>query len=410
MDVTAVVERLVQERGQLDPIVFLQEMGFVSKPGLAAWRQGQVDCLQEVLQGDPQRIDACLRQAARMARTLGLAPKTVDACRTHLDGQRQGLRVDTAGDPGREALYTTHYQRPKDHHGGVQMDLFLDTPETLLVNDLIQAIARHDLMTATELCQRLRSENPENGILEDLPPLIAAIELGDELPQQPLQALERLHNEILPCSRQALGALAKPFLKPIYRRLDRAFVGFPFDPAHPDAHRSWTLERLENWRAMAECILLEENWTRQPVLLYRRAQALFRLKRLGACWQVWATFFWAFPPLAPTFLEKCQDRDLLRLWHGFIDLDLEVRVTPELFPVWMALAQPQWWSDNDEWPEDQDDLPGQTVFLLLVELLRAENDPPSTSDSLSLRRKLKETSPAAFELFMKVKQRKEIIK
>lgn len=408
MDVHAIVERLVQERGQLDPLVFLQEIGAVSKPGLTAWRQGTVSSLQEVLQGDTQWIDGCLRQAGRMARTLGLTPKTVDACRMDDDGHHRGLRIDNTGDPGREALYTTHYQRPRADGGGMQLDLFLDTPETLLVNDLIQAIAQHDDKKAAKLCKQLEKEHPKNGVLEEVRPLIAAIKLGDKLVASPHKGLKRLRDEIIPCAKQALSGLERRFLNPFYRQFDRALIGQPFDPKHPDAHRSWTLECLENWQALAECILHEESWTRHPLLLNRRAHALFQSKRLVASWQVWVLFFWMFPLQAVVAMENAADKELKRLWLGFSDHQPDAEHDPALFPVWMLLAQPLLTENRDAWLEETEEKPsnnGRTIFFLLDDLLRAEKSAPGSSDALSLRRQLKEISPETFALFLQTVQR-----
>ncbi|MBF0436574.1 MAG: hypothetical protein HQL77_14525 [Magnetococcales bacterium] len=407
MDVHAIVERLVQERGQLDPLVFLQEIGAVSKPGLTSWRHGDVSCLQEVLQGDPQWIDGCLRQAGRMARTLGLAPKTVDSCRMDADGHHRGLRIDNIGDPGREALYTTHYQRPRSDTGGIQLDLFLDTPETMLVNDLIQAVAQHDDKKAAKLCKQLEKEHPNNGVLEEVRPLIAAIKLGEKLVASPIKGLKRLREEIIPCAKQALGNLERHFLKPFYRQFDQVLIGQTFDPKHPDAHRSWTLECLENWQSLAECILLEEAWTQHPLLLYRRAHALFQGKRLVASWQVWVQFFWGFPLQAASALENAADKELKRLWLGFSDHKPDIEPDPTLFPAWMLLAQPLLTENRDEWLEEIEEKPshtGRTVFFLLDDLLRAEKSAPASSGALSLRRQLKETSPEAFALFLQTVQ------
>ncbi|HAT49065.1 MAG: hypothetical protein HQL07_17665 [Nitrospirae bacterium] len=403
MDIASVVERLIQERGQLDPLVFLQEIQVVSKTGLATWRQGKVASLQDVLQGDPLWIDGCLRQAARMARTLGLTPRTVEACRTDTHGHRQGLQISTLHDPGREALYTTHYQRPKTGHGGTQMDLFLDTPETMLINDLILAIADHNAPVADELVKRLAENHPQNGALEELHPLIQAITQKEHLAHTPMEGIQIIQDEIVPCAQQTLAALAGRYLKPFYRLFDRALMHQPFDPQHPNAHRSWTLEQLENWKALAECVLLEEGWVRQPVLLQRRAKALFQLKRLEASHQVWVQFFWGFPQQAAQAIESQGDKNLKRLWYDFIDRVEHRENDAQTFPAWMLIHQPRLAEQREEWLEEADGetpLPEKTAFFLLADLLRTERESPASPDSLALRYQLKERFPELFSLFM----------
>lgn len=403
MDIASVVERLVQERGQLDPLVFLQEIGVVSKTGLATWRQGKIATLQEVLQGDPLWIDGCLRQAARMARTLGLTPRTVEVFRMDTHGHRQGLQISPTHDPGREALYTTHYQRPKTGHGGTQMDLFLDTPETILVNDLIQAIANHNAQVADDLVKRLEENHPHNGTLEELHPLIKVITQKEQWVLTPLEGITFIQEEIVPLAQQTLAALTGRFLKPLYRMFDRALMHHPFDPQHPNAHRSWTLEQLENWKALAECVLLEEGWIQQPVLLQRRAKALFQLKRLDASLQVWVQFFWGFPHHAAQAIENQGDKNLKRLWYSFIDRVEHRENDAVTFPAWMLIHQPRLAEQREEWLEEAEEEtppPGKTAFFLMADLLRTEKESPTSPDSLALRHQLKEGFPELFSLFM----------
>ncbi|MBF0172635.1 MAG: hypothetical protein HQL83_04200 [Magnetococcales bacterium] len=401
MDIGTVVERLIQERGQLDPLVFLQEIGVVSRTGITAWRQGKVGCLRDVIQGDLSWIEGCLRQAARMARTLGLVPKTIDASRMDNDGRHLGLQIDTTHDPGRDALFTTHYLRPPQGSGGIQMDLFLDTPETALVNDLIHAIANHDATLANHLFMRLEKNHPDNQVLNDLPPLIKAITDLEALIRSPLEGLDRLQNELTTHARQGLGGLEGRFLKPFYLLFDKAFAGRPFDPQHPNAHRSWTLERLGHWKALSECVLLEPGWTRQPVLLLRRAKALFQLRRLEANRRVWIRFFWELPQQAAQYLETHGDKDLKRLWNGFIDREVS---DWHLFPTWILLDQPRLAKDPDAWSETEEEettpSPGQTAFFTLANLLLAEEETPTSSQSMIMRRQLKESFPEVFAMFM----------
>ncbi|HIJ85631.1 MAG TPA: hypothetical protein HPQ00_15695, partial [Magnetococcales bacterium] len=310
-----------------------------------------------------------------------------------------------AGDPGREALFTTHYQRPKPVEGGVQMDLFLDTPETMLINDLLQAIVKHDVPTSTDLFKRLEKEHARNGMLEEFRPLLGAITRGKTLVEDPMGGLELLQGEITPCARQSLGRLEDLFLKPFYRIFDHAFVGKAFDPKHPEAHRSWTLERLEDWKSVGECVLLEEDWMQQPVLLFRRAHALFRLRRLDSSRQVWILFFWKFPRQAAQVLEAGGDKDLMRWWHGFTDWTADKEVDYDLFPAWMLLDQPKLAENRAEWSEETDKtIPGRKAFFLLADLLDAEKETPFSPDSMKLRRKLKKAFPELFTLFMQTRR------
>lgn len=404
MDVVAVAERLIQEQGKLDPLKFLQEIGVVSGPALKSWYQGKVACLDEVLQGDPGWIDNSLRQAARMARSLGLTPKTIEAFRVDGNGQRLALLVDAEGDPGREALFTTHYHRSQKKQDGVQLDLFLDTPETLLVNDVVDTLAKHDAVAAKGLLKRMKKERPKNGTVKEFRFLADAIIKKEELRHSPLEGLKHFRGTIIKRAREALGGQAGRFLIPFYRMFDQVFVGKSFDPQHPDAHRSWTLEQLGEWESLGECVLLEAAWTRQPVLLFRRAKALFHRRRLDESRQTWILFFWNFPCQAIQFLETGQgdDKELIRLWNRFTDREFEGELDGAMFPAWLLLEQPRLGENHEEWSEDDgaEITPGRAAFFLINDLMRIEKEASASPLSLELRRQLKEKFPDLFKPFM----------
>ncbi|MBF0109618.1 MAG: hypothetical protein HQL76_10620 [Magnetococcales bacterium] len=407
MDIDAVVERLILERGQLDPLLLLRQIGVLSDSGLTAWRQGQVGSLDDVLTGDPLWIDGCLRQAARMARILGLKPKTVTSHGMDSAGIRIDLKVDAGGNPGRMALLTTQYHRPEPGVGSRQMDLFLDNPETGLINDLLHAIARHDLERVRSHSIRLEKWNPENSLLKELRPMMAAIENREAWRDNPQEGYRWLEREIIPHAAGLLGNLEGMFLKPFHQTLDQALTGVPFDPNEPNIHRSWTLERLGDWKSLVECVLLEEGWTRQPVLLTRLAMALHKLRRLEANRQVWIRFFWEFPEIAGRTLETRGDKDLLRMWHAFLDRNPAEK---EMFPAWMLLEQPRLAENEGEWldMDGPDPVPGKQAFSMLAELLRLEQEMPDSVETLAQRRRLKEAFPEVFSMFLQTVHRTTI--
>jgi hypothetical protein len=98
-------------QGYASPIDVLVGIGWVDAGSLERWRRGQIDCLEGVIQTNPNRVSEAMRLFGAWAAERGLyASPTQYVARTP---QRQRLRFSLSGDPGIEALYRTHWVSPE---------------------------------------------------------------------------------------------------------------------------------------------------------------------------------------------------------------------------------------------------------------------------------------------------------
>ncbi len=91
----------------VSPIDVLVGIGWLDVSTVECWRRGQTDCLERVVQVNPERILEALKLFQSWATGRGLSASPTDyVARTP---QRQALRFSRSGDGAIEAMYRTHW-------------------------------------------------------------------------------------------------------------------------------------------------------------------------------------------------------------------------------------------------------------------------------------------------------------
>jgi hypothetical protein len=106
----------------------------------------------------------------------------------------------------------------------MQLDLFLDGRETILVNDLVAALLAGRLEGARDALNRLRTENPAHPDLAAFEHLVRSVcekPPAPSSPGQPGPMIERL-TVLVPAANRLLGLGAASFLLPWWQALARA--------------------------------------------------------------------------------------------------------------------------------------------------------------------------------------------
>jgi hypothetical protein len=95
----------------VSPLDVLLGIGWLDPGAVKRWRQGQIDCLEGVIQTNLPRISEAMRLFRSWAAGKGLSASETDyVARTP---QRQRLRFSRSGDPTIERLYRTHWVSPE---------------------------------------------------------------------------------------------------------------------------------------------------------------------------------------------------------------------------------------------------------------------------------------------------------
>jgi hypothetical protein len=234
-----------------------------------------------------------------------------------------------------------------------QLDLFLDSREVTLANDVVAAFRSGDCGRAQNALAALRAEAPARADLPAFDSLLAFLERDFATPiAQPLDGdrLEQLVGEIdtavAPASR-ALGGEAQGFLNRIWRKLAAAAARQPFDRARPQTHAAALYLRAQahaeaeaeaEAAAAAAASSIADGW-RDPVILRWRALARYRVGGLQAArWQVFSLAWFAadgFPGLLAELAAPQLEGDW-RCFHSEVEMP-----DATWFPAWCLLAHPE---------------------------------------------------------------------
>ena len=109
--VSKAAETTLSAQHYVSPLDVLVGIGWLDPGTVKRWQQGQIDCLESVIQTNLPRISEAMRLFRAWAAGKGLfASETDYLARTP---QRPTLRFSRSGDPTIERLYRTHWVSPE---------------------------------------------------------------------------------------------------------------------------------------------------------------------------------------------------------------------------------------------------------------------------------------------------------
>jgi hypothetical protein len=234
--------------------------------------------------------------------------------------------------PANEDIFTTIYQPAEDR---VQMDLFFDSAPVLAVQDLIQAIVDRRDDDIVMLLRQLKALAPDK-----YPAFDRLLAQQNQLTCYPdsQSKIEFLLSTLTPLAFSVLGRFANDFLTPFWQQLSLEISGRVFSAESPEDHLSFTAFKAFQWHEVIAAIEREADWNTQPALLYRYAEACFKLNREEEGLENWFRLFMLFPESAEALIAGSGNYLLLSDWQSFNDLDPELE--PAFFPAWMVLKKP----------------------------------------------------------------------
>ncbi len=384
------VDRLLMEQGAYAPVELLLAEGRLLYADYETWRSGSGDNLEHALFGDPGQSREMMRQAADYARALGLSAETLNY-ETWAEESCDGLHFSVEREV--DSLFCTGYRKKEDMP---QMDLFMDTPGVVLSNGIVRALIGRNTGEAVRLLDRLFQTDPGNARLGGLERLTESATTMDSPVQEVGVVLRELNNELRPLAQELLGAEARQFMTPLWRRLMQALEPVAFNPEHPELHRSYAAQEAEDWVQVRNSVEAEPGWETQPLLLRRHARACGRLHLEPEAVSSWFRLCWRFPQQAD-YINDEAEREWQRYWQTFLELD------PELpnrdFPAWTLIHQP----GLARRLADTNGLSGPDVpedFRVTIELVRHGSDSLINVEQIEQRKLLKACNPALFACYL----------
>jgi hypothetical protein len=228
----------------------------------------------------------------------------------------------------------------------MQLDIFSDSRDVMLRNDVTAALERRDAETARAARCILKTEFADDDALSAQAVLIDALEAVDGLPCAnhaiTRDARVRLADAVEPAARRLFGARAQSWVAPLWQDLAQRSTALPFRPDASEEHAAALYLRAGDWAAAAEAAGRIESWRRIPAPLAWMAAARYRMEGLDAVWPLLAELAWLAPKrfdaLARSFGDAALER-LLQRFHMRVEGDGDASDLA-WFPAWLLTDTP----------------------------------------------------------------------
>ncbi len=388
----AQVDDQLIEQGAFSTIDLLINCGRLDYGDYERWRRRELETLDAVLMGDVQKITAEMAQTGAYARAIGLIEESQEFHSWGNDASPALLKLSR--DAKLHAVMAARYVPAQDVR---QQDLFFHNPITALTNGIASALAGRNAREAQRLLDLLYAQAPTHADLAAYDRLCAAI-AALEFPVDSCEHELRSMLELVPLAKRLLSSQARDALVPLWRRLGRALVQHPFDPEASDLHASFAFEQAQDWMAVRESVLHEEDWRHHSALALRMARAASALADRQQAVTAWFQLCWRHPEFAERALESRHDANsiLRHAWLRFAETeDFGDALTIVDFPAWYLLNEPglvQFLSEDLA----QDCAADESYRLVhrWLQARRAKQD----SDQMALRKALSANHPGLFRV------------
>lgn len=291
-----------------------------------------------------------------------------------------------------------------------QLDIFEDSRDLMLHNDVLHALARRDAQAAQVALRAFEAEFPDDPRLLPLGRLIDALNVGPvapfATPADAEAAIRALQAELLPAAASVWpGPDAAAWLAPLWAGLARRAAALPFDPEHAQAHAAalW-LSAVAPAEASAAARTIE-SWRRKPQPLAWAAEALWRGEGLDAAWPLITELAWMSPARLADIGRRLADPPMNRLLRAFeaefdtgVD-DKEPGADLAWFPAWVLTAKPALARAMGTAEPGQKSEPEQG-FRLLLALLELERQ-GRHADLIERRKRLMTLHAGLFRAYMR---------
>ncbi|HWW80699.1 MAG TPA: hypothetical protein VNY82_13955 [Steroidobacteraceae bacterium] len=397
----AQVDAQLLEQGAFAPLELLFNSGRLLYSDYESWRRREIEFLDGVLMGNPDKIKAELEQAAGYARRIKLVEQAQEFHAWHqaapeaAGGGDRPLRISM--DPQLQRLIGSRYVRAQSVP---QLDLFFDNPVVALANGIVQALTTHNLMSAQRQLDQLYTQAPTHSELAAFDQLLAALGHLAHPVAEPRAELAFLL-EVTPTARRLLGAQSRDLLSPLWMQLGDAVRGSAFDTDEPALHRSFALSQAQDWAGVTDSVLSEPGWQRHAPLCLRLVESAFNRRQRVAALAAWCHVCWRAPAETSQAVSKLRQPELTTLWQRFLDDEPDAQTAGESalteidFPAWLLLSEPGLALQLAE--ELATGTPAEEPYRCVHRWIHARRA-RQQSEELALRKSLQASHPALFRV------------
>ena len=290
-----------------------------------------------------------------------------------------------------------------------QLDIFDDSRDVALRNDLAQALLDGDPLAARRIADTLQAEFGADPVLAPAAALIEHQHWRQSLAASGpldvatvLDTCHRLESTVALAATAVFGAQeAAAWLGLQWRWLAGQARGIGWHPTQAEAHAAALYLRGRAWPLAAEAATRIDFWRRIPVPLLWMAQARWHGDGADAAWPLLAEALWLAPARAATLLPTLADAGLDRLVARF-----EERFDPHAgsrddwawLPAFALVDQPLLAGPLAAATPPAETAPGEG-FTVLMSLLRLERQ-GRHHDIVAQRARLRALSTTLFAAYM----------
>jgi hypothetical protein len=344
----AQVDAQLMEQGAFAALELLIDSGRLAYDDYESWRRRQIDLLDGVLMGSPEKIRAQLEECAHYARSIGLIEQPQEFHAWHADVEPDnGKPLRISADPHLQRLIGSRHVPARDVP---QMDLFFDNPVVALTNGVVRALCARNPGETQRLLDQLYARAPNHADLAAFDLLLEALSHLQH-PGADMQREVEFLLQAAPVAKRLLGAQSRDLMAPLWKQLANQLAGKHFTPEHPSLHRSFVLSQAQDWSGVSTAVLEEPEWWRHPQLCLHLARSGFYRQRRIEALTAWFHLCWRFPDRAADALENRQQPDsgVAACWQRFLEIEdaggageliPAVTLTAADFPAWMLLHEP----------------------------------------------------------------------
>ena len=384
-----VAQQLLAEQGSCSPLELLLATNRLDYDDYRAWRRGEQETLDDTLVEGPDWAHALMKHVEGWARQLNLEAQAITLYGIE---ENAGAELRASTDSRLDKFLHTEFQLADSR---LQLDLFLDTEESVAANDVMAALASHDAKAAESLLARLVEVNPHYWAIADIHTLIEALRTGPPSADEAHQRLAVLEGRWRPAANAVLHGGARDFLTPMWRQLGTALEGKSFDRRHPYCYAAWAHFNGLDWASVQRSVCSTAHYEQQPLLLGWLAEAQWRLRDRKAALTSWFALCWHEPDHFTALIEggRFPDAALKSAWLEAMKADVDPPITAPWFPAWVALKAPDIVQAIEASGGDSD--PAR-AFAALIALAVGGND----RQEMDNRRTLQSLHPGIFNLYL----------
>ena len=287
----------------------------------------------------------------------------------------------------------------------MQLNIFDHSHDTMLRNDVVHAIERHDAGAARSAWKVFHMAFADDATLQPLDVLVSALErrTSDALADHDALRAARCgsQQEIGPAALRLLGERsAAVWLAAMWRGLAQRATSLAFLSGRSDDHAipMWLL--AAEWQAAADAVTGIASWRRIPVPLAWMAEARYRIHGLDASLVLLAELAWLSPQRFDELSRRIADPRLESLRQKFdAHFEGDGNVADlAWFPAWVLTEKPGLAPLLGQTQRSLDSAPEQAMRLLL-ELLGLEKQ-GRHHDVVARRKALRDLHPPLYAAYM----------